>query len=131
MLGDLAQLCAMARRGEVDQVLISGAKFSPHRLEQIVEGLSEVAVDVSLIPSQAIELSPNYHVNLLGTVPVLTLWQRPMRDMNQVVKRAEDIALSSLAILLLSPVLAAVALLVRIEQPGADPVHSAAGRLQQ
>ena len=118
MLGDLAQLCAMARRGEVDQVLISGAKFSPHRLEQIVEGLSEVAVDVSLIPSQAIELSPNYHVNLLGTVPVLTLWQRPMRDMNQVVKRAEDIALSSLAILLLSPVLAAVALLVRISSPG-------------
>ena len=90
MLGDLARLCDLARDGEIDQVLISGAHFTTARLEQIVEGLSEVAVDVSLIPAQAIELSPNYSVNLLGTVPVLTLWQRPFRDMSQVMKRAED-----------------------------------------
>ena len=118
MLGDLPQLCDLARRGEIDQVLISGGHFTPKRLEQIVEGLSEVCVDVSLIPSQAIELSPKYRVNLLGTVPVLTLWQRPFRDMNQIVKRAEDIVLSSLALILLSPVLLVTALLVRFSSPG-------------
>ncbi|MFL6725280.1 MAG: exopolysaccharide biosynthesis polyprenyl glycosylphosphotransferase [Sphingomicrobium sp.] len=118
MLGDLSKLCAMAREGELDQVLISGSQFTPKRLEQIVEGLSQVCVDVSLIPPQAIELAPNYRVNLLGTVPVLTLWQRPFRDMNQVVKRAEDIALSSLALLFLSPVLLVAALLVRLTSPG-------------
>ena len=118
MLGDLSKLCEMARRGELDQVLISGANFTPKRLEQIVEGLSEVCVDVSLIPPQAVELSPNYRVNLLGTVPVLTLWQRPMRDMNQVVKRAEDLAFSVLALILLSPILLIAALLVRLTSPG-------------
>jgi Undecaprenyl-phosphate glucose phosphotransferase len=118
MLGDLRNLCEMARRGELDQVLISGAKFSPKRLEQIVEGLSEVAVDVSLIPPQAVELSPNYRVNLLGTVPVLTLWQRPFRDMNQVMKRAEDLVLSSIALLVLSPVLLLTALIIRLSSPG-------------
>ena len=118
MLGDLNQLCDLARQGEIDQVLISGAHFTPARLEQIVEGLSEVCVDVSLIPSQAIELSPNYRVNLLGTVPVLTLWQRPFRDMNQILKRAEDIVLSSLALILLSPVLLLAALAVRLSSPG-------------
>jgi Undecaprenyl-phosphate glucose phosphotransferase len=118
MLGDLPQLCNLAREGEIDQVLISGSNFTPKRLEQIVEGLSEVCVDVSLIPSQAIELAPNYRVNLLGTVPVLTLWQRPFRDINQFVKRAEDVALSSLALALLSPVLLIAALLVRLSSPG-------------
>jgi Undecaprenyl-phosphate glucose phosphotransferase len=118
MLGDLPALCELARKGEVDQVLISGAHFSPKRLEQIVEGLSEVCVDVSLIPAQAIELAPNYRVNLLGTVPVLTLWQRPFRDMNRLVKRTEDIALSGLALILLSPVLLVTALLVRLSSPG-------------
>ncbi len=118
MLGDLPQLCDLARRGEIDQVLISGGHFTPKRLEQIVEGLSEVCVDVSLIPSQAIELSPNYRVNLLGTVPVLTLWQRPFRDMGQIVKRAEDLVLSSFALILLSPVLLVTALLVRFSSPG-------------
>lgn len=118
LLGDLRNLCDMARRGELDQVLISGSKFTPKRLEQIVEGLSEVAVDVSLIPPQAVELAPNYRVNLLGTVPVLTLWQRPFRDMNQVVKRAEDMVLSALALLALSPLLLVTALLVRLSSPG-------------
>ena len=118
MLGDLSKLCELARQGEIDQVLISGPQFTPKRLEQIVEGLSEVCVDVSLIPPQAIELSPNYRVNLLGTVPVLTLWQRPFRDMNQVVKRAEDLVLSALALIVLSPVLLVSALLIRLTSPG-------------
>lgn len=118
MLGDLPRLRELARLGEVDQVLISGGHFTPKRLEQIVEGLSEVCVDVSLIPSQAIELAPNYRVNLLGTVPVLTLWQRPFRDMSQLLKRAEDLVLSSLALILLSPVLLIAALLVRLSSPG-------------
>ena len=118
MIGDLAALCDAARRGEIDQVLISGAHFTPKRLEQIVEGLSEVCVDVSLIPSQAIELAPNYRVNLLGAVPVLTLWQRPFRDMNQLAKRAEDLLLSVIAVAILSPVLLVTALLVRLTSPG-------------
>jgi polysaccharide biosynthesis protein PslA len=111
-------LCELARQGEVDQVLISGAHFTPKRLEQIVDGLSEVCVDVSLIPAQAIELAPNYRVNLLGTVPVLTLWQRPFRDMNQLVKRAEDLVLSVVAIVVLSPILLVSALLIRFTSPG-------------
>jgi polysaccharide biosynthesis protein PslA len=119
MIGDLAALCNAARRGDIDQVLISGAQFTPKRLEQIVEGLSEVCVDVSLIPAQAIELAPNYRVNLLGAVPVLTLWQRPFRDMNQVVKRAEDLLLSAAALTLLSPVLLVTWLLIRLSSPGA------------
>mgnify|MGYP001799180268 CR=1 FL=1 len=36
MIGDLAALCDAARRGEIYQVLISGAQFTPKRLEQIV-----------------------------------------------------------------------------------------------
>jgi Undecaprenyl-phosphate glucose phosphotransferase len=118
MLGNLPRLCELARQGEIDQVLISGSKFTPKRLEQIVEGLSAVCVDVSLIPPQAIELAPNYRVNLLGTVPVLTLWQRPFRDMDQVVKRAEDLVLSFIALVLLSPVLLIAALMIRLTSPG-------------
>ena len=118
MLGDLPQLCELARQGEIDQVLISGAHFTPKRLEQIVEGLSEVCVDVSLIPAQAIELAPNYRVNLLGTVPVLTLWQRPFRDVSQIIKRAEDLVLGALAVILLAPLLLVAALLVRLSSAG-------------
>jgi exopolysaccharide biosynthesis polyprenyl glycosylphosphotransferase len=57
-------------------------------------------------------------VQLLGQLPVLTLWQRPFRDVSGIVKRAEDLVISGLAIVLLSPVLLLTALLVRFSSPG-------------
>ena len=117
-LGGLNNLCELARRRELDQVLINGSAFSTQRIAEIVEGMSAVCVDVSLISSDAIRLAPNYRVNLLGSLPVLTLWQRPFRDMNQVVKRSEDLIIGSIALILVSPVLLASALLVRLSSPG-------------
>lgn len=118
VLGGLGQLCELARRGEIDQVLINGSNLGRERVNEIVERLSSVCIDISLIPANAIDLAPNYTVNLLGNTPVLTLWQRPFRDINQVVKRAEDLFIASIALVALSPVLAVAALLVRLSGPG-------------
>jgi len=118
LIGGYADLADMARRGEVDQVLISVPNLPPKRLHEIVEGLSEVSVDVSLVPAEAIELAPDYRVQLLGSLPVLNLWQRPFRDINQFVKRGEDLILASIALVALSPVMAVSALLIRLSSPG-------------
>ena len=66
----------------------------------------------------AIELAPLYEVHLLGKIPVLMLWQRPFRDINGLLKRAEDFTVSVLAVILLSPLLVIGALLVRLSGPG-------------
>jgi Undecaprenyl-phosphate glucose phosphotransferase len=118
LIGGYEELAELARRGEVDQVLISVPNLPPQRLHEIVDGLSEVSVDVSLIPAEAIELAPDYRVHLLGSLPVLNLWQRPFRDINQFVKRGEDLILASAALLLLSPIMAIAALVIRFTSPG-------------
>jgi Undecaprenyl-phosphate glucose phosphotransferase len=118
LIGGYADLADMARRGEVDQVLISVPNLPPKRLHEIVDGLSEVSVDVSLVPAEAIELAPDYRVQLLGSLPVLNLWQRPFRDINQFVKRGEDLLLGSIAMIALSPIMAISALLIRLSSPG-------------
>ena len=118
LLGGYKELAALARRGEVDQVLISVPNIPPKRLHEIVDGLSAVSVDVSVIPPEAIELAPDYRVHLLGSLPVLNLWQRPFRDMNQFVKRGEDLLLAGMALVLLSPIIGLAALAVRLSSPG-------------
>jgi polysaccharide biosynthesis protein PslA len=117
-LGGYEQLAELARRGEIDQVLISVPNLPPARLHDIVEGLSEVSVDVSLIPAEAIELAPDYKVHLLGSLPVLNLWQRPFRDINQFVKHGEDLLIASIALVFLAPIMGVAALLVRLSSPG-------------
>ena len=117
-IGGYEKLAELARRGEVDQVLISVPNLPPSRLHDIVDGLSAVSVDVSLIPAEAIELAPDYRVHLLGSLPVLNLWQRPFRDLNQFIKRGEDLILASIGVVLLSPVMGIAALLIRLTSQG-------------
>jgi len=118
LIGGLDDVLALARRGDLDQVLFCVPNLPRQRLQDIIEELSNVSVDVAVVPAEAIHLAPDYRVHLLGQLPVLTLWQRPFRDMNGVVKRGEDLLIAGTAIALLSPVLLVTALLVRLSSPG-------------
>ena len=118
MIGGLDAVLDLARRGELDQVLFCVHNMPRKRLQDILEQLSTVSVDVALIPPVAIELAPDYRVHLLGQLPVLTLWQRPFRDINQFIKRGEDLLIAGTAVVLLSPLLLLTALLVRLSSPG-------------
>jgi exopolysaccharide biosynthesis polyprenyl glycosylphosphotransferase len=118
LLGGYAELAKLARDGELDQVIIAAPDLPKHRLEDIVEGLSAVSIDVSVVPGDAITLAPDYRVHLLGSVPVLTLWQRPFRDINHFVKRGEDLLIGTVALIVFAPFLAIAAVLVRATSAG-------------
>jgi polysaccharide biosynthesis protein PslA len=49
---------------------------------------------------------------------VLNLWQRPFRDINQFTKRGEDLVIGGILLVLLSPIMAVAALLIRLTSPG-------------
>ena len=87
-------------------------------MQDIVDQLSNVSVDVAVIPSEAIQLAPDYRVHLLGQLPVLTLWQRPFRDINGLVKRGEDLLIAGAATVVLSPIMLITGLLVKFSSPG-------------
>jgi Undecaprenyl-phosphate glucose phosphotransferase len=117
-IGGCTELVQFARNGGVDQILVAVPHLRRERLHEIVDELSQVSVDVSLIPTEAIELAPDYRVFLLGSIPVLNLWQRPFRDINQLVKRGEDILFGTLILVLFLPLIALTALLIRLTSPG-------------
>ena len=54
----------------------------------------------------------------VGIIFGRNLWQRPFRDINQFVKRGEDVVLASLALALFAPIAGLAALLVRVTSPG-------------
>lgn len=117
-LGSLDDLVEIAARGEIDQVFISLSAVSREQLDEVLEALSSVAVDVSLIPSEAVMLAPDYRVNFLGDLPVLTLWQRPQRDADVLIKRLEDLFVAAVGLLVLLPVLLLTALAIKLTSAG-------------
>jgi polysaccharide biosynthesis protein PslA len=54
-----------------------------------------------------------------GTVSLVELWRHPLGGPEQVAKRCFDIVAALMALLLLAPLLLAIAALIRLETPGA------------
>lgn len=57
-------------------------------------------------------------VEEMSGVPVVPLYDTPLSGINRLLKRAEDIVLASLILLLISPVLCCIALAVKLSSPG-------------
>jgi len=117
-LGGLEALVARIAKGDVDMVIIALPMIGQERLDQITEALQKVSVDICLMPREALDLSQQYSMRFIGSLPLFALWQRPMRDFNRILKAIEDRVIALLGLVLLSPVLLLTALLIKLTSPG-------------
>ena len=117
-IGGFDALLSMARSGQLDQVIIALPRVSQTRLDSISEQLSAAAIDVCILPREILELRASYRLNFIGELPVLKIWQHPVRDLDGVLKEVQDRVLALIAVVLLSPLLAVVAIAIRVESRG-------------
>ncbi|WP_340316940.1 undecaprenyl-phosphate glucose phosphotransferase [Rhizorhabdus argentea] len=117
-LGGLEALVSRIAQGDVDMVIIALPMIGQARLDQITEALQKVSVDICLMPREALDLSQQYSMRFIGSLPLFALWQRPMRDFNRILKAIEDRVIALLGLVLLSPVLLLTALLIKLTSPG-------------
>lgn len=118
VLGNLSALIAMIREGMIDQVIVALPWSAATRLEQVVSRLAMTPVRIRLAPDLASFTFTRRPVVLLGDVPVMTLFERPISGTDAIVKAVEDRVLAAIAVVLLSPVLLLVALAVKLESKG-------------
>ena len=117
-LGGLDALVSRIARGDVDMVIIALPMIGQARLDQITEALQKVSVDICLMPREALDLSQQYSMRFIGSLPLFALWQRPMRDFNRILKAIEDRIVAFVALVLLSPLLLLTALLIKATSRG-------------
>ncbi len=118
VLGNLTTLMAMIREGRVDQVVVALPWSAETRLQQIVSRLALTPVRIRLAPDLASFAFARRPVVMLGEMPVMTLFERPISGMDALLKRAEDLLLTSAILVLIWPVLLLVAIAIRIDSPG-------------
>ncbi len=119
ILGHLNELSQIIQQHRIDQVFISLSLREQHRLEELKELLSEEWVDVRIVPDLGTFRTLHTEVESFAGMPLVTLVQSPMTGWNQVLKRMLDLVGAALALMLLSPLMASIALLVKLTSPGA------------
>ena len=126
VIGDVRNTLQLARSLFVDEIF-----FSVPAEKKLVIGLVEEArawgIDVRVVPDLYDGLAWNAPVEYIGQFPTIPLHRRDFPIGAFLMKRALDIALSSLALLFAAPVILAIGLMVRFGSRG--PIFYKAARI--
>ena len=119
LLGDLNKLLEMAQAGQIDIVYITLPMHAERRIIQVIETLADTTVSVYMVPDMFIFSLYKARWVTVGGMPVISTFESPFYGTESWVKRAEDVLLAGLILLLISPVLLVVAIGVKLSSPGA------------
>ncbi|MDP9083904.1 MAG: undecaprenyl-phosphate glucose phosphotransferase [Pseudomonadota bacterium] len=106
------------RRNSIDRVYIALPMSTAPRIQELLSELRDTTASVYFVPNLfAFDLVQARCVEING-MPAFSICDSPLQGMSAIWKRMLDVSLATLALLLLWPVLSAVAVGITISSPG-------------
>lgn len=115
---DLALAAASARMLRPDDVFILAPWSRQEVIDAAVEAFLRVPAAIHLGPERVLDRFQDAHISHMGPVASLNLVRKPLTMLEILQKRAVDILLAGLGLLVLAPIFALVALAIRLEGKG-------------
>ena len=117
-LGNVSQLVDFARNSRVDLLIVSLPIAAENRLLELLKKLWVLPVDIRLSAhTDKLRFRPRAY-SYIGTVPFFDVFDKPLSGWDVIIKTIEDRLIAALAILALSPLMALVALAIRLDSKG-------------
>ncbi|MCC5970616.1 MAG: undecaprenyl-phosphate glucose phosphotransferase [Pararhodobacter sp.] len=117
-MGDIDDLLAFVRSAHIDTVIVAIPKITHRRLMELAARLFVLPVDIRVLADADIPQFSRNKRSKIGKFRMIDLYKRPIHGWEAVRKRVFDVVLSILAIIVFAPVMAAVALAIRLDSPG-------------
>jgi Undecaprenyl-phosphate glucose phosphotransferase len=117
VLGDVSALLTHRITPYVDLIVIAVDPTAHARVREVMRRLAVLPNDVALVVDDE-GTGPSEAVRRLADTPLAPLDVVDDPDRRAFAKRLQDISLAAIGLLLLSPVLAVIALLVKLDSPG-------------
>ncbi|MDM7923656.1 MAG: sugar transferase [Pyrinomonadaceae bacterium] len=119
VIGSFDDLPELIRKLGIQEVIITETFVdSSHLFDVMMQVGRRRRVEFRFAPSLFNLLPQKTSVEQIGVLPMVRLFREPLSDVQRFVKRASDIVISSIAIAAASPVLAAIALIVKFGSRG-------------
>ncbi len=115
---DLALAAATVRMLRPDDIFIAVPWSQTRTIEACVDTFLQTPAEIHLGSEAILDRFSEAEVARLGPIFALNLTRRPLSLLQRLEKRAFDIAAASLALVLLAPLFAVVALLIRLDSRG-------------
>lgn len=118
VVGPLHDLHRLVEQHHIEHVFIALPMNRYADARRVFDALAQTTVDVRLVADIPALSAVTFTTSHLHGMTFVGLREGPYFGLNLVVKRAMDVLLSATAIVLLAPVMAAVAAVVKLTSPG-------------
>lgn len=117
VLGRIADLDWLARAEFIDEVILA-LPGQPARTREAAEVAFRNHLDIRAVPDLPPGPWPDSGIDQIGEVPVITLHREPLPSAALFLKRLLDVTGGAFGLVLASPLMAIMALLIRLDSPG-------------
>ena len=118
MIGPLTELTNFVREKNVHIIYVSLPMASQPRILQLLDDLKDTTASIFFVPDMFLTDLIQGRTGAVCGMPVISVCETPFTGVNGLVKRASDIILSIIILLLISPILLIVAIAVKVTSPG-------------
>jgi putative colanic acid biosynthesis UDP-glucose lipid carrier transferase len=116
--GGIDDLLAYIRQNRVDEIIVALPWRSGGTLLDLVQSLKSAPANVKWCPETIAFLLPVRSLSSIAGVPMINIFERPITGRNLILKMIEDRVGACVLLIALSPLLLAIALLVRLTSAG-------------
>jgi putative colanic acid biosynthesis UDP-glucose lipid carrier transferase len=118
LAGDLDDLVDEARKGNVDLIYITLPMFAEARIKRLINRLSDSTVSVYLVPDVFMYELLHSKWGNVGDLPVISIFDTPFYGVDGWLKRALDVVLGSIILLIIAVPMLLIALGIKLTSSG-------------
>jgi exopolysaccharide biosynthesis polyprenyl glycosylphosphotransferase len=118
LLGGSGDIAEIAHRNGATRIVVSHSELSEDEVVDIVRRCKELAIKVSLLPQVFDALGPSVEIDDVEGVTLLGINPPVLGRSSRVMKRCLDLLGASALSILLFPVLALIAVAIKLDSPG-------------
>jgi exopolysaccharide biosynthesis polyprenyl glycosylphosphotransferase len=118
VVGRVGELPELAKSLRVDQVFIALPASQRERLLHLIKQCEDLNLEFKIVPDLLEVMSTRVASNAIDGLPLVGIRRSRLRGGAAIYKRAIDILVSSLLLILVSPILLVVAILIKVTMPG-------------
>lgn len=116
--GSLEDLERLLEETAADEVLIGHPAVGHHQLLRMIDTCERFDRPIRMVPATYDLHIDSSDFEEIGGIPLVTVNERRAKPLYRVTKRAVDIVLASIGLIVTAPLLALVALTIRVDSPG-------------
>lgn len=116
-IGPLSELAGVVESLDIQEVILA-SQLSTEEMHRVADVCFESGIALYVFPSLLGEVSCRAEPQRVGRCPLLHLYPARMEIPALMVKRAFDVFVGMVAVLVLAPLFAAIALAIKLDSPG-------------